>query len=522
MNFLTNSHYKSVFLKNGDPVLDLYDIPDEDKYIYVSTSVIFKGLTLVYTINKKQFYKNKILNNKTENTFYRSDNKNIGLARKREIFKAKLNYLKSFKKKTDFKFVNQKEINSHKNFKKKLKYGMNNGKLNRSTILCEESDNDEWNYLSESEPKKSLRKTLLEKRFNNNKYLLFLFFNESTIEVHKILSKIKKDKQNKKTEKKIEELIDAYQQEYKGKVKKFEDYIKLKKKRFKVGEYKVTHTSERFNPIREQTKDLMQKFLQKMEIIKVGKIDDFDEMHVKCKTDRHLKFLEKNKAGLKNIYFNLDKQVDKFYPTLIYFNIPKLMELYKNFDRRELYELFAQYKVLMKLCVALNKSLKFINNGIDFRTFWKGVPQMRNEGMDLAEKMFNVINERKNNYMSLDEFFQGMAIIKSNKIEDKIDMFFKIIDSDGNGLLSYDEVYEISLMSLQRNVSNEEGSNEQVINELAEYFANLIFKLVNVDREEEIPLPVIKERIIVGGEEAKYLEMFCCTDGFQKQEKVVI
>ena len=50
----------------------------------------------------------------------------------------------------------------------------------------------------------------------------------------------------------------------------------------------------------------------------------------------------------------------------------------------------------MKLCIAINKTVKLVNNGIDFKTFWKGVPQMCGEDADLAMKIFKVINYRKN------------------------------------------------------------------------------------------------------------------------------
>jgi hypothetical protein len=53
-------------------------------------------------------------------------------------------------------------------------------------------------------------------------------------------------------------------------------------------------------------------------------------------------------------------------------------------------------------------------------------------------------------------------------------------------------VYELSLASLQRSIKAAEGSNE-VICELADYFANLIFELVEKPKSEEIPLPKIKD-----------------------------
>jgi hypothetical protein len=61
-------------------------------------------------------------------------------------------------------------------------------------------------------------------------------------------------------------------------------------------------------------------------------------------------------------------------------------------------------------------------------------------------------------------------------------------------LLSYEEGYELSKVSLQRSIKSD-GSNEVVL-ELAEYFANLIFELVEKPKDEEIPLPKIKNVFI--------------------------
>lgn len=90
-----------------------------------------------------------------------------------------------------------------------------------------------------------------------------------------------------------------------------------------------------------------------------------------------------------------------------------------------------------------------------------------------------------------------------------------MIDTDGNGHLSYDEVYELSIASLQRSI--ETNGPGEVIKEIAQYFADLIFKLVDIPKNMEIPLPKIKEKILLGGTEGHYLEMFCCTDTISRE-----
>lgn len=313
--------------------------------------------------------------------------------------------------------------------------------------------------------------------------------------------------------------IDKYNKELKKKEKQLQIYIHNKKKRHKQNNFTIQHmrpeeTQKNKDETEEQTKIFMKKLLENMEIFKLENTQEID--HGMFYGDGKFKFVKKNKSLYENIYFHLDRDVDKYYPNLFYFNIPRLLKAYSNFDRKEMYEVFIQYKVLMKLCSGINKTLRLVGKGIDFKTFWKGVPQMSGEKGDLAYKLFNVINDRKGPYLSLEEFMKGMSIIRSSDISHKIDMFFKIIDNDGNGLLSFDEVYEISLMSLKRTVKNEDENSMEVVEELAQFFATLIFKLVDVDIDDEIPLPKVKEKIIGGGEEAEYLEMFCCADGFKK------
>ena len=96
------------------------------------------------------------------------------------------------------------------------------------------------------------------------------------------------------------------------------------------------------------------------------------------------------------------------------------------------------------------------------------------------------------------------------------DLFLRIIDSDGNGYLSFEEVYSLSIDSLSRQLSKgkEMNENDIVITLLADYFAKLIFQLVGRPINEEIPITEIKTKIYEGGQAAEYLQMFICADNF--------
>ena len=60
-------------------------------------------------------------------------------------------------------------------------------------------------------------------------------------------------------------------------------------------------------------------------------------------------------------------------------------------------------------------------------------------------------------------------------------------------MLSWDEVYGLSQLSLRRFFKNEGEEANQIIEELGEYFSKLIFDLVKIDRDKEIDMKIIKE-----------------------------
>jgi len=207
---------------------------------------------------------------------------------------------------------------------------------------------------------------------------------------------------------------------------------------------------------------------------------------------KDLKYVNQNIKKQVSFYSKIDNLVDSIYPDLIQLNIPRICLKFKNLAREEIYSQFIQYKILLKLCIAINKDLKLANLGIDNKTFHRGVPEMSTEDEYLAKKIFNTIVATKSGgYMSLEQFINGMITIKSENIGDKLGMFFNIIDTDGNGKLSWKEVLSVSKQSLKRTIKG--GESEDIIDEISEFFAKLIFRLVGIDKDKELELAKLKE-----------------------------
>ena len=102
-----------------------------------------------------------------------------------------------------------------------------------------------------------------------------------------------------------------------------------------------------------------------------------------------------------------------------------------------------------------------------------------------------------------------MAAIRAKTLKEKIDLFIKIADEDGNGRLSWEEISHLCMLTLKRFVLDK---GEGMIEDLCDYFTKLIFISCKVDIDEEIPLDRIKEVILNGEENADMLAFFCGAD----------
>ena len=216
-----------------------------------------------------------------------------------------------------------------------------------------------------------------------------------------------------------------------------------------------------------------------------------------------------------NYEYRADYEVEKNYPDLIAYNIPSILEDYPKLQRRELFDIFIQFKNLLKFCVSYSKNIDTIKSGIDFTTFVLCNRKINSQGRKLARKIFNAFNLIGNGYLNFDEYFIGLMHLRSKDLNQRYEIFLKIIDTDGNQKLSFYEVYDLSTASLKRTIGEDYSKDARdVIRNLGDFFAKLIFQLVDMPLNSEIPISLIKKKILEGGEAASYLEMLICADNF--------
>ena len=63
--------------------------------------------------------------------------------------------------------------------------------------------------------------------------------------------------------------------------------------------------------------------------------------------------------------------------------------------------------------------------------------------------------------MSWQNYFDGMMKIKDQNIDNKLDLFFQILDENGAGSFDYNEVYNLSMISLQRVLQDNNKKKEE-------------------------------------------------------------
>ena len=232
--------------------------------------------------------------------------------------------------------------------------------------------------------------------------------------------------------------------------------------------------------------------------------------------------IDKNKKyniiNSKNITYLAQKKVNKLFHDLLIFQLPKLSN--EKYNRNILYDIFIEFKNLLLLSMMKNKDINIDKKGIDFNTFFNCNTKINQQGKIIAKKIFQIFNNKtETKYMKLNNYIDGMLKMKDTNKENKLDLFFEMLNNNSDGCLTYDDIYKLSIICLQKLTLNiedeynfekykkENDKDLKIVAGLAEYFCKMIFKLVKIDINEKIPIKLLKKMIIQGGEQADYIEL---------------
>lgn len=192
-------------------------------------------------------------------------------------------------------------------------------------------------------------------------------------------------------------------------------------------------------------------------------------------------------------------QIDTELPKLYDLGMQKLKSKCK-FSESEIHKLYAKYKMLLHLSIAKNTSHS-IWAGISKEVFiesYHGSEELRY----FLSRIFDCIDQDCNGLLSWEEYLSAMDIMYNGTYEEQIDLFFTVYDTDGNGNLSFEEIRNLCKLQLQ----NSDADN--VIEELSQSFASLIFDITDTPYDKEIPADKIK-LVLTRQTDKSLIEMFC-------------
>jgi hypothetical protein len=359
-----------------------------------------------------------------------------------------------------------------------------------------------------------MKKSIEEKDFNKLKKLIELDNDLMNQQISARLKRLEETKEkyklerpNEDTEEGLEKLFEKYNTK-RAKEKNIKTNLSLKKKEdnnslINIGtkEKSDFYMKYRFNNILMDTKG-NPRLLLKLEEEKnrPEKITDFEI------------------ATLAN---RANRKVEKCFPDLCAFNLPKVLRQNKEYNLKLLYDVFIEFKSLLKCGMVHNKNLNLDKQGIDFDTFFNCNTKINQQGIALSKKIFKAFNNKTNiNYMSWQNYFEGMMKIKDQNIDNKLDLFFQILDENGDGSFDYNEVYNLSLISLQRvippdkNYGKLEDDKENITHILAEFLTKFVFELCGIETDSDIPIDLLRAKMDEKNEQSDYLEFFLCADNF--------
>ena len=423
-----------------------------------------------------------------------------------------------------YSFTNRKEKSAKKNKKEKLisldKYFKNKNGILRLPRLSSVPKNKKILskniYLNDTGDKNMtmIKKSIEEKDFNKLKQLIEQDNDLMNQQISARLKRLEETKEkyklerpNEDTEEGLEKLFEKYNTK-RAKEKNIKTNLSLKKKEdnnslINIGtkEKSDFYMKYRFNNILMDTKG-NPRLLLKLEEEKnrPEKITDFEI------------------ATLAN---RANRKVEKCFPDLCAFNLPKVLRQNKEYNLKLLYDVFIEFKSLLKCGMVHNKNLNLDKQGIDFDTFFNCNTKINQQGIALSKKIFKAFNNKTNiNYMSWQNYFEGMMKIKDQNIDNKLDLFFQILDENGDGSFDYNEVYNLSLISLQRvippdkNYGKLEDDKENITHILAEFLTKFVFELCGIETDGDIPIDLLRAKMDEKNEQSDYLEFFLCADNF--------
>ena len=149
-------------------------------------------------------------------------------------------------------------------------------------------------------------------------------------------------------------------------------------------------------------------------------------------------FVKRNKAAYSDVGLKAERNIDKEMGPLAAYNIQELVKEFK-IPRRLIHELYAQFKSLIIINANRNNVIDF-KGGIDIRTFQDCSTLFSTGNKEILRALFHAADEDNSGAIDWKEFLSIISAIRMGDPVKRIDLFFRLYDSDKSGTLDFGEI----------------------------------------------------------------------------------
>ena len=497
--FRSHLTFKHIFCKDRSSINDFAELPENHKYIFVSPSSIFQGLSIPLNKNIIQLYLKHFTEEEDDNFYFNeSSNEEDSIEKEKDIKNMDDVYDIYLKKNK-----NQKQ----KKFKKILKKKNKKLNLNSSFTFGIEEDNYDYIIYSDDEKRK--------KDFHENHYKYYKnkldFYIES---------------QNELFDNRIKLLLSKLSTNEDGNIRNMKKYNKFKKSKTELIN---CYLKEKNLPKKNMLKELVEnKPLKGQDILDAFKllkskdpsidINKFVKMEKGSKP--YLPYVEKNIKDNTDKFCLNRKKTDLEYPCILSYNLPMLVEKNPKYSLNDLIKYYTKFKSLVNLWFNMHSNSDVVQYGIDFETFHQCTEDLCGEEEVLVRKIFDKINSGTSGILSLEDYVDALNTMNRNDLVDQIEFFLKIFNEKNKEFFNFEDILQICKISIKRLIKNKKNSDtETVVDDLGNYLAEFIFKVCEKKKDEGVTIDKLKDVLMNDKKNVEYLKLFMCSFGDERIKK---
>ena len=249
---------------------------------------------------------------------------------------------------------------------------------------------------------------------------------------------------------------------------------------------------------------------------------DIKKFYKPRKSVKNFSFTQKNIKANRDKYFCNRRKINLEYPSLLNYNIPKFINTYPKYKLKDIIKYYTKFKSLVNLWLNMHSNATNAQFGIDFDTIYNCTEELCKEEKELANRIYDKINNSPNGFLSLEDFIEALNSLNQNDLKRQFCFFLKVFGNIGKKYLSYKEVLQISLISIKRLAKNNKTKQDDTImRDLGYFFANYLFKICEANIKDGIEIDRLRVLLDSQGEKLEYLKLFLLFDDDNHKNEIM-